>query len=252
MTHPSRQLRTYRTRLQITLVIVFVLFPWPLGNVPAYAAEDGEAAGGQATEATTEPSDSADAAAKDAAGTAEESIEEAAQNAADADEFGEEGVPQCPKAMDEVELKLLKGLRARRLDLDAREIRLKRREELVAKIERDLGRRVREALSEVERLEQRLELGEYEEKARESKLNSLAASIASLSPRKAAPILERVDPVLTAILLLKVGPERTGELLAKMEPRKAASLMDRLAKGQSAAQLAAMLVRAPRRGGRKR
>lgn len=161
-------------------------------------------------------------------------------------------VGDCPGSPDPSEIELLERLRQRRLGLDEREEKVRVKEELVAQLERELSRRVREAVAEVERLEKRLELGEFERQAREAKLNSLAASIATLRPSKAAPILERTDPILTVLLLMRVGTKRAGELLAKMEPRRAAALVDRLARGRTAAQLAAALVESPRRRKRGR
>ncbi len=159
----------------------------------------------------------------------------------------EASLADCAAGPDPSEIALLEALRKRRQDIDRREAEVRRKEEIVAQLEREMSRRVREAVAEVKRLEKRLELGEYERKAREEKLNTLASSIGSLRPSKAAPILERTDPILTVILLMHVGPKRAGELLAKMEPRRAAALMDRLARGRSAAQLAAALVTPPRR-----
>jgi flagellar motility protein MotE (MotC chaperone) len=136
-------------------------------------------------------------------------------------------VTGCPP-IDEAELQLLRALRERRRVLEEREHMLERREAALAQIEQQLLGRVEQTLDEVRRLEREAGVKPVEGD-RKDRVAGLVASLAALSPRKAAPVLENTDTDLAVILLIRLGPERAGDLLGRMDATRAATLVEALA-----------------------
>ena len=109
-------------------------------------------------------------------------------------------------------------------------------------------RRIEDATLKVESLEKKLVLGDFETSDREEKLDVLAKSVATVSARKAAPMLQKADVDVAVSLLMRLGPKRAGDLLAKMDAQRAAALIDRIANKRTPGQVAAGTTRGdPRR-----
>lgn len=130
---------------------------------------------------------------------------------------------------DPAEIKLLSALRRRSSELDERAALIRKREDLLGRLEIKLQARIEEALKEVARLEDRLGVGDAARLADQEKLAMLVDTLSSLSARKAAPLLNRTDTYLAVVLLRRLGPEKAGKLLSQMEPRRAAVLMKAMA-----------------------
>jgi flagellar motility protein MotE (MotC chaperone) len=130
--------------------------------------------------------------------------------------------------IDEAELQLLRALRDRRRVLEEREHMLERREAALAQIEQQLLGRVEHTLEEVRRIEREAGVKPVDGDPKD-RVAGLVASLAALSPRKAAPVLENTDTDLAVILLVRLGPERAGDLLGRMSATRAATLVEALA-----------------------
>jgi flagellar motility protein MotE (MotC chaperone) len=159
-----------------------------------------------------------------------------------AQRLGGEGDQEMCRS-DPVETEILKDLRQRRLQIEAREANLARGEQLLRQLERRLMRRIDIAVKKVERLEKQLLVGDYGREDREKKLAVLAQSVQTVSARKVAPVLEKTDADVAVDLLMRLGPKRAGELLGKMSAQQAAKLIDRIATQKTAAQRAAAATR---------
>lgn len=141
--------------------------------------------------------------------------------------------------VDYEELKLLGALQARSAALKEREIILEEKDVLLREIEERLEDKFKTLTAKLDRMEKILEVGKAETKARQKRFARLVAAITTLSPRKAAPILEKADQRFATRLLQEVSPMRIGKLLAQMTPANAATLMVRLDRAKTVAQRAA-------------
>lgn len=143
------------------------------------------------------------------------------------------------KPVDYDELKLLDALRKRHQVLTEKEVELEQKEALLRVIEEELDTKFRSLTGQLNRLEEKLTLGEAEMRNQEKRFKKLVEALTTLSPRKAAPILAQAEQQFATRLLLQVAPERIGKLLAQMEPKEAARLMVRLDRSRNRAQRAA-------------
>ena len=156
--------------------------------------------------------------------------------------LGDEEDEEC-SPLDLEEYKLFEALKARAEALKKREILLEEKEVVLRVIEEKMEEKFKSLAGKLEQLERRLEIGVAEKEAQEKRFLRLVSAITTLSPRKAAPILEKADQRFSTRLLLKVTPERVGKLLAMMPPDKAARLMLRLERAKSSEQKAAARAR---------
>jgi flagellar motility protein MotE (MotC chaperone) len=135
---------------------------------------------------------------------------------------------RCPGLSPDEE-QLLANIRKQHLALLARERAVSEREAAVAKLEADLRGRVSTALSEIERLEEKAGVGPGAEHADAKSVETLVDAVASLSPRKAAPILGGLAPDAALEVLSRLTPEKVSALLARMDASAAAPIVERLA-----------------------
>jgi len=163
---------------------------------------------------------------------------ESEQRAMEEEAFLLEEEEEC-KPVDYDELKLLDALRKRHEELKRKELELEEKEALLRVIEEELEEKFRSLTGQLDRLEQKLMLGEAEMLQHERRFKKLVEALTTLSPRKAAPILARAEQQFATRLLLQVPPERIGKLLAQMEPKEAAKLMVRLDRSKTRGQRAA-------------
>ena len=141
--------------------------------------------------------------------------------------------------VDYEELKLLSALQARSAALKEREITLEEKDVLLREIEERLEDKFKTLTAKLDRLEKLLAVGRAETEARQKRFARLVEAITTLSPRKAAPILEKADQRFATRLLQEGAPTRIGKLLAQMTPGNAATLMVRLDRARTVAQRAA-------------
>ncbi|MED5463589.1 MAG: hypothetical protein VX699_02965 [Myxococcota bacterium] len=141
--------------------------------------------------------------------------------------------------VDYEELKLLGALQARSAALKEREIILEEKDILLREIEEQLEAKFKKLTAKLDKLEKLLEVGKAESEARQERFARLVEALTTLSPRKAAPILEKADQRFATRLLQEVSPVRVGKLLAQMTPGNAATLMVRLDRAKTVAQRAA-------------
>lgn len=134
---------------------------------------------------------------------------------------------QCV-SLDSAELELLNALRERRKELDAREEALKKREATVAIAEQAWKEKSELLFNKLRSLEERLELGEGAHAAQQKRLDALLATVKTLSPRKAAPVLAAASPDVAAVILARLAPERAAAILAALPSAQAGALVDRI------------------------
>jgi flagellar motility protein MotE (MotC chaperone) len=143
---------------------------------------------------------------------------------------------------DPAELQLLRGLRARLVQLEERERALVEREAVLGQIEAELGGRLQAATREVEQLENRAGPALTAVRTRASTdpaaLVSVNNALTTLPPKKASQILASTDPDTAARLLAALPPERSAAILASMDASAAAVLVQRMARKPAPVELA--------------
>ena len=125
---------------------------------------------------------------------------------------------------------LARALRARLVEVEARELAVARREADLNTTEKRIQGEIEPRIAEAHRLEERLGITQPLPGSHGDKVQALAESLRTLSPRKAAPIVANADVALAVTLLARLGTERSGALLAQMEPTQAARLVNELAR----------------------
>lgn len=125
------------------------------------------------------------------------------------------------------EVEVLKGLDARRIELEERRKRLEKREEDFALQERELVVR----LSELKELTERLKLDrEKSDKQRNTQLEQLANVYGSMNPPEAAHLLEQLDIQVALSLIERMPEKRIGQILSLMNASRALELTNLLSK----------------------
>ncbi|MEO1481643.1 MAG: hypothetical protein AAFU77_06010 [Myxococcota bacterium] len=145
----------------------------------------------------------------------------------DADAPAEEDT-SC-KDLPPAELTFLRELRDRQRELQEREARVTQREEELRKRESEYRQRITDAVMRIEKLETIAEAGAAGREKREARVATLAKALESLSPKKAAPMFQSLEPSLAKDLLIRLKPKQFGALLSSMDPQLAASLMREVA-----------------------
>jgi flagellar motility protein MotE (MotC chaperone) len=125
------------------------------------------------------------------------------------------------------EVEVLKGLDARRVELEERRKRVEKREEEFALQERELVVR----LSELKELTERLKLDrEKGDKQRNTQLDQLANVYGSMNPPEAAHLLEQLDIQVALSLIERMPEKRIGQILSLMNASRALELTNLLSK----------------------
>jgi flagellar motility protein MotE (MotC chaperone) len=130
------------------------------------------------------------------------------------------GCPVCPVRSTE-EMDVLMALRERHAELTAREAVLKRRESAVAELEKTLDHKVAQLDGKMDKLEERLNLGDPGRAQREKRISTLVGTLTGLTAKKAAPILVETDPEVAAELMQRMDVAKAAALLAIMPAQKA-------------------------------
>ena len=134
--------------------------------------------------------------------------------------------PAAAGAAAQPELEVLTALRKRRTELDERERMLVAREKAIELLEQGARREVERLLATVERYERCAGVASPTAVASvDPRVPLLLATLRSLSPRKAAPLLAAADAVVLRGVLAALGQEKTGALLAQLEPVEATRVL---------------------------
>lgn len=153
---------------------------------------------------------------------------QADEEGGEAESMQKEEVDAC-KDLPPAELTFLRELRDRQRELQEREARVTQREEELRKREAEYRQRITDAVSRIEKLESIAEAGAAGREKREARVATLAKALESLSPKKAAPMFQSLEPGLAKDLLIRLKPKQFGALLSSMDPQLAASLMREVA-----------------------
>lgn len=138
---------------------------------------------------------------------------------------------RCPaSSFDGAERDLLRSLRQRVDELQAREAAVTRREADVAGLEERWRTRLEPRFEEVRKLEERLGIAKPSTESHNARLEALAETLRPMSARKAAPILASADLAIAVSLLQRLGTDKASALLAQMEPTQAARLVEQVAR----------------------
>lgn len=125
------------------------------------------------------------------------------------------------------EVEVLKGLDARRVELEERGQRLEKREQEFALQERELVVR----LTELKDLTERLKLErEKSDKKKNTQLDQLANVYGSMNPPEAAHLLEQLDIHVALSLVERMPEKRIGQILSLMEASRALELTNLLSR----------------------
>jgi flagellar motility protein MotE (MotC chaperone) len=123
------------------------------------------------------------------------------------------------------EVKILKGLDARRVELEERSVLLDKREGEFSQKERALAIR----LSELKELTERLKLERDKgEKQRNGQLDQLANVYGSMNPPEAAHLLEQLDIQVALSLIERMPEKRMAQILALMNSQRALEITNLL------------------------
>ena len=128
------------------------------------------------------------------------------------------------------EVEVLKGLDARRVELEERRKRIEKREQEFASQEREFVVR----LTDLKELTERLKLErEKSDKKRNTQLDQLANVYGSMNPPEAAHLLEQLDIHVALSLVERMPEKRIGQILALMDASRALELTNLLSKRKS-------------------
>lgn len=123
------------------------------------------------------------------------------------------------------EVKILKGLDARRVELEERSVLLDKREGEFSQKERALALR----LTELKELTGRLKLERDKgEKQRNGQLDQLANVYGSMNPPEAAHLLEQLDIQVALSLIERMPEKRMAQILALMNSQRALEITNLL------------------------
>lgn len=116
------------------------------------------------------------------------------------------------------EVRLLKSLDARRVELEERDSRLDQKEQDLRAKDREFAAK----LTELRELTQKLK-GEREQGERkgQAQLEQLANVYVSMNPQEAAQLIEQLDITIALDLLQRMPEKRIGQILALMTPERA-------------------------------
>jgi flagellar motility protein MotE (MotC chaperone) len=123
------------------------------------------------------------------------------------------------------EVKILKGLDARRVELEERSVLLDKREGEFSQKERALAVRLNELKELTERLKLERDKGE---KQRSGQLDQLANVYGSMNPPEAAHLLEQLDIHVSMALIERMPEKRMAQILALMNSERALELTNLL------------------------
>ncbi len=116
---------------------------------------------------------------------------------------------------------LLRTVQQKQAELKEREEAVKREEERVAALRKDVDARIKQysdLLARVEAALSRLE------QAQEDKLAGVVKAYESMPPEDAAVRLSALDHNTALLIMLRMKSKKSGSIMASMEPRKAAEL----------------------------
>lgn len=205
---------SFRIRLLPAIIFALVLMlgikvggVWQgltLSGTPVSAAE---------TEAT---------AAKEVA-PAEEGVETATE---EADVVASEEPEREPSELSQAEIDVLQQLLERREELDARSQQLDTREELLMVAERRIDMKIGELKGIQGTIESHLKQHDKEE---EAKLKSLVKIYASMKPKQAARIFERLEMPILLDVVERMKEAKVAPIIAQMDPVKAEAVTTELA-----------------------
>lgn len=128
------------------------------------------------------------------------------------------------------EIKLLKSLDARRVEIEERSDRLERRAEELGQKDRELAAR----LTELRELTQKIE-GERKKSERKqtAQIDQLANVYGSMNPVESARLIEQLDVTISLQLLERMPEKRIAQILAVMSPEQALALTRMLSGSRS-------------------
>ena len=122
-------------------------------------------------------------------------------------------------------------------DLEAREKKLKQREEALKEREADVDAQTKTVKEELTKLEgKRAEIqGSHEKEmvVREEQVNKLIETFEGMSPKSAASVIGSVDEELAVKALGKITSVKAGKILSNLKPEKSARLSELMAYGKS-------------------
>ncbi|MFM7611910.1 MAG: MotE family protein [Alphaproteobacteria bacterium] len=137
------------------------------------------------------------------------------------------GMGDAPNPISQAERALLEQLRARRVELEAREQAIVSRELVLTAAERRLGQRI----EELTQLQQRLEAMERTRGEREDAgWRGLVRTYENMRPREAAAIFEELELPVVIQILDRMGERKMAPVIGAMRPEKARVLTAELAR----------------------
>jgi flagellar motility protein MotE (MotC chaperone) len=129
-------------------------------------------------------------------------------------------------AMTPTELDVLNKLQERRLQIDARERDVERREALLKAAEDQIDRKV----AEMKTLQSTIEglLRQYNDQE-DNKMRSLVKIYENMKPKEAAKIFEQLDMSILLEVVERMKEQRVAPIMAEMDPMKAKAVTAELA-----------------------
>lgn len=119
------------------------------------------------------------------------------------------------------EVRLLKELDSRRVELEKRSQQIDQREVELKRRDREFAAR----LTEMRELTQRLQLERKKvERKRDDQLGQLANVYGSMNPKEAAALIEQLDVSIARKLIERMPEKRIGQILSMMSPDRALTI----------------------------
>ncbi|MEZ4755122.1 MAG: hypothetical protein R3A13_12635 [Bdellovibrionota bacterium] len=116
------------------------------------------------------------------------------------------------------EVKVLKALDSRRIELQERNERIERKEQELDSRDRAFAAK----LTELRELTERLNIErEKDQRKKSGKLEQLANVYGSMNPEEAAQLMEQLDVTIALSLIQRMPEKRIGQILAMMSPERA-------------------------------
>lgn len=152
--------------------------------------------------------------------------EEAVTEEEEADDVVSKEVEREPSELSQAEIDVLQQLLERREELDARAQQLDTREDLLMVAERRIDMKIGELKGIQGTIESHLKQHDKEE---EAKLKSLVKIYASMKPKQAARIFERLEMSILLDVVERMKEEKVAPIIAQMDPVKAEAVTTELA-----------------------
>jgi len=137
------------------------------------------------------------------------------------------GVEGSGNGKTESELAVLQSLSKRRIELERRQRELELRENLLKAAEKRVSARIAELKSIEKRIEKELSKQDDERMAQYMRLVKMYAS---MKPKQAAQIFNRLDLDVLTAMVKRMRPQSMGKIMAAMDPSAARRLTMELAK----------------------